>query len=266
MADPTSSIQQLARRTAPLWGLAALLAGWSIAVALSSTTIIPGPLAVALGIVELARKGLLVRYVVASLFRVTWGYLSAVLLGVPFGLTLGWFRRGERAVGPLLQVLRPISPIAWTPIAILWCGVGDLAAIFIIFIASFLPIAFATMTAVRNVSAVQINAGRNFGIEGGALIRRVLFPAILPQVIVALRITLGIAWLVVVAAEMLAVNSGLGFLIVEARNAGDRYDLVVAGMVLIGLIGLGLDAGMRRLERLPSVRWSYAAPAAGGAS
>jgi len=87
----------------------------------------------------------------------------------------------------------------------------------------------------------------------------VLVPAILPQLIVAMRIALGVAWLVVVAAEMIAVNSGLGFLIVDARNAGDRYDLVIAGMVLIGAIGVVLDLLMRRLERLDSVRWGYAA-------
>ena len=89
------------------------------------------------------------------------------------------------------------------------------------------------------------------------IITRVLYPAVVPQLIVGLRITLGIAWLVVVAAEMIAVNSGLGFLIVDARNAGNRYDLVVAGMILIGVIGLCLDLGMRQLEKIPSIRWSY---------
>jgi NitT/TauT family transport system permease protein len=90
-----------------------------------------------------------------------------------------------------------------------------------------------------------------------ALVSRVVYPSVLPQLIVGLRITLGVAWLVVVAAEMIAVNSGLGFLIVDARNAGNRYDLVVAGMAIIGLIGLCLDLGMRSLERVKSLRWSY---------
>lgn len=98
----------------------------------------------------------------------------------------------------------------------------------------------------------------NFGLTKRELVRSVIVPAIMPQLIVGMRITLGIAWLVVVAAEMIAVNSGLGFLIIDARNAGNRYDLVVAGMVLIGLIGVVLDLLMRRLERLPGVRWGYA--------
>ena len=104
---------------------------------------------------------------------------------------------------------------------------------------------------------VAVGAGRNFGLSPSQLIYRVLYPAVLPQLIVGLRITLGIAWLVVVAAEMIAVNSGLGFLIVDARNAGNRYDLVVAGMVMIGVIGLLLDTGMRSLETIRSLRWGY---------
>jgi NitT/TauT family transport system permease protein len=113
------------------------------------------------------------------------------------------------------------------------------------------------MNAVANIPSVYVNAGRNFGLSQTQLVYRVLYPAVMPQLIIGLRITLGIAWLVVVAAEMIAVNSGLGFLIVDARNAGNRYDLVVAGMVLIGIIGLLLDTGMRSLERIKSLRWGY---------
>src|SRR2546421_321679 len=113
-------------------------------------SLIPGPLAVARAIGELATRGLLLKYVVASLFPVTWGSLGALLLAVPAGMVLGVWRRGEMALNPLLQLLRPISPLAWIPIAILWFGVGDLSAIFLIFIASFLPLTLATMKAVRS--------------------------------------------------------------------------------------------------------------------
>jgi NitT/TauT family transport system permease protein len=115
----------------------------------------------------------------------------------------------------------------------------------------------AAINAVQSVPAVYVNAGRNFGLSPFQLASRVLYPAAIPQLIVGLRITLGIAWLVVVAAEMIAVSSGLGFLIVDARNAGNRYDLVVAGMVLIGIIGLLLDMAIRSFERVKSFRWSY---------
>lgn len=245
------------RKLLPFSSIALLVVIWQITVWLGGSLIIPGPWKVAGGIVELAERGLLVKYVVASLFRVTWGYLLAVVVAVPFGLFLGWYSRCQKAVNPLIQVLRPISPLAWIPISILWFGVGDLAAIFLIFLASFLPLTVASMNAVRNIAEVHVNAGRNFGLSQGRLVLAVIYPAVLPQLIVGLRITLGVAWLVVVAAEMIAVNSGLGFLIIDARNAGDRYDLVIAGMVLIGLIGLLLDTAMQRLERLKAIRWGY---------
>jgi NitT/TauT family transport system permease protein len=245
------------RRLLPFSATVALLIVWSLAARRQTSGLFPDPLQVLNGLLELLRRGLLAKYVVASLFRVTWGYSLAVVTAIPLGLLLGWYRRGERALNPLLQLLRPISPLAWIPISILWFGVGDLAAIFLIFLASFLPLTVAAMNAVRNVPSTLLNAGRNFGLSNPRLLVSVILPAALPQLIVALRISLGVAWLVVVAAEMIAVNSGLGFLIVDARNAGNRYDLVVAGMVMIGLIGLVLDLGMRQLERMKAVRWGY---------
>jgi NitT/TauT family transport system permease protein len=240
---------------------------WDVAIRFSAgPRLLPRPDQVAGAIVELTQKGFLVKHVVASLFRVTWGYLAAVVVGIPLGVVLGWNRRGGLAVAPILEILRPISPLAWIPIAILWFGVGDLSAVFIIFLASLFPITLTAMNAVRGVELVHVNAGRNFGLAPADLLRRVIYPAILPQILVGLRLSLGIAWLVVVAAEMMAVSSGLGFLIVDARNAGNRYDLVVAGMVLIGLIGLGLDVLMRRLERSKAMAWGYTEIEAASAS
>jgi len=233
----------------PLSGIVVALLVWQVAAATHPASLLPGPLAVGRAIGELAARGLLVKYVVASLFRVTWGYLGALLFAVPTGIALGMSRRGEMAFNPLLQLLRPISPLAWIPIAILWFGVGDVSAMFLIFVASFLPLTLATMKAVHDIDPVHLSAARNFALPPGLMMREVLLPAILPQLLVGVRITVGIAWLVVVAAEMIAVNSGLGFLIIDARNAGNRYDLVIAGMVLIGLIGVCLDVLVRRVEQ-----------------
>ena len=237
--------------------MALLLVGWHIAIKFQQAPILPGPLAVAAGIFELARRGLLLKYVVASLFRVTWGFLAATVVALPLGLSIGWYRRAEHAFNPFIQILRPISPLAWIPLAILWFGVGDVTAIFLIFVACALPLTVTAMNAVAIIPDVYVNVGRNFGLRRAQLVYRVLYPAVMPQLVIGLRITLGIAWMVVVAAEMIAVNSGLGFLIVDARNAGNRYDLVVAGMVMIGVIGLLLDIGIRSLERVPSVSWGY---------
>ncbi len=237
--------------------IVALLLLWQVGIRYQPSHLLPGPWGVVGGIVDLVRHGLLLKYIVASLFRVTWGFMLAVVTAIPLGLAIGWYRRAEMAVNPILQILRPISPLAWIPIAILWFGVGDLAAVFLIFVGCFFPLMLTAINAVQSIPAVYVNAGRNFGLGSGALVYRVLYPAVVPNLIVGLRITLGIAWLVVVAAEMIAVSSGLGFLIVDARNAGNRYDLVVAGMLIIGIIGLLLDLGMQSLERVKSFRWSY---------
>jgi NitT/TauT family transport system permease protein len=233
------------------------LSAWHMAVRLSGSDIFPTPGQVLAGLVELARQGLLLKYIVASLFRVTWGFGLAVVVGVPLGLILGWFPLAYTALNPFIQILRPISPIAWIPVAILWFGVKDTAPIFLIFLASVFPITVSAMAAVMNMQQVYLRAARNFGLRGLPLFRRVILPAALPQIITGIRIALGVAWLVVVAAEMIAVNSGLGYLIIDARNAGKRYDLVVAGMVLIGLIGLVLDFMVRQLEKFDEVRWGY---------
>lgn len=239
----------------PLGVAILFLLGWDLLVRMTGSDLFPKPWDVAAGIVELARKGLLLKYIVASLFRVTVGFGLAVLVGVPAGLLLGWFQKAFQAFNPMIQIFRPISPIAWIPVAILWFGVDDRAPIFLIFLASVFPITVSAMAAVQNIQPVYIRAARNFGVGRMELFRRVIFPATLPQVLTGLRIALGVAWLVVVAAEMIAVNSGLGYLIIDARNAGKRYDLVVAGMVMIGLIGLALDQLVRRLETFDEVRW-----------
>ena len=230
---------------------------WGVAVRVSHSDLFPTPVAVARGILELMEKGLLMKYIIASLFRVSWGFAIALLIGIPAGLVLGWYSRAFQAFNPIIQILRPISPIAWIPVAILWFGVSDAAPIFLISLASVFPVMVATIAAVQNMQPVYLRAARNFGLGRWELFHRVIFRASLPQIITGVRIALGIAWLVVVAAEMIAVNSGLGYLIIDARNAGKRYDLVVAGMVMIGFIGLGLDLLIRQLEKLDAVRWGY---------
>ena len=172
-------------------------------------------------------------------------------------MTLGWYPAASHVANPVIQIMRPISPLAWIPVAIVLFGVGNTSAVFLIFLASFFPIVVAAMNGVRNVPSMYRRAGRNFGLSPGKLLAKVVFPAALPQIIVGLRIALGIAWLVVVAAEMLAVDSGLGYLVIDARNSGNRYDLVIAAMIMIGVIGLALDIIFRRLEQIKSIRWGF---------
>jgi NitT/TauT family transport system permease protein len=242
---------------APLGLVVLLVALWWVAVATSKSLIFPTPAQVVLGIVELIQQGLMLKHVLASLFRVALGYLLAAALAIPFGILLGWFSAAHVTFNPLIQLLRPISPIAWIPVAILWFGVGDSSPIFLIFLSSFFPMVVETTAGVHTIERQYLLAAQNFGVGGLKLWRVVIFLAALPQIIVGMRVGLGVAWLVVVAAEMIAINSGLGFLIIDSRNAGNRYDLVMAGMAIIGVIGLLLDSLMRRLERLDVVRWRY---------
>jgi NitT/TauT family transport system permease protein len=241
----------------PLLAVGLFLVVWHYAVVVSGSKVFPAPADVVKGIRELARKGVLGGYIVDSLRRVFVGFGLAVLTGIPIGLTLGWYPAAAQVVNPVIQMARPISPLAWIPLAILWFGVGDAAAVYLIFLGSFFPIVVASMNGVRNVPSMFRRAGRNFGLGPSALLAKVVFPAALPQIIMGLRIALGIAWLVVVAAEMIAVDSGLGYLVIDARNSGKRYDLVVAAMLMIGTIGLALDLMFRRLEKMRSVRWGF---------
>lgn len=203
---------------------------------------------------ELISNGVLIRYTVASLFRVTVGFYLAALLAVPLGLFLGRRQEINTWFNPLIQFLRPISPLAWIPFAMLWFGIGDKPAIFIIFLASFFPLLISAVKAASTIHPMYFQVAANLQFNLRELLYYVIFPAVMPNIILALRVTLGVAWLVVVAAEMIAVKSGLGYLIIDSRNAL-RTDYVIVAMTSIGIIGLCLDHIMVQLEKLKSVRW-----------
>jgi NitT/TauT family transport system permease protein len=241
----------------PIGSAILLLLIWHYSVVWTHTKVFPSPLAVEKGIAELARKHILWTDIVDSLRRVAIGFLSAALVGIPLGLWLGWKPQVNQVINPLIQLLRPISPLAWTPVAIVLLGVGEKPAVFLIFLGALFPILLSCINGVASVPTVFRRAGENFGLSTGQLLTRVVFPSALPQILIGARIALGIAWLVVVAGEMIAVDSGLGYLVIDSRNSGKRYDLVVAAMLIIGLIGLLMDFGMRRLEKMRSVRWGF---------
>lgn len=237
--------------------LAFLIATWWIVVVQTESVIFPTPLQVVTGTLELVADGTLWDHISSSLFRVGAGFGLAIAVAIPLGLWMGWVDLAYTTLNPVFQILRPISPIAWIPLAILWFGVGDVSPIFLIFIASVFPMIVQTAAGVHTIERRYLRAAENFGVSRYTLFRRVVIPAVLPEIIVGMRITLGVAWLVVVAAEMIALRSGLGYLIMDSRNAGNRYDLVIAAMIIIGLIGLLLDGLTRLLEKLKSVRWRY---------
>ena len=251
-------MERLKKLLPSLTVLALLIGAWWLVVVETQSVIFPTPWQVVIGTGELMQNGVLWEHIGASLFRVGSGFLLAVAFAVPLGLWMGWVRGAFTTLNPIFQMLRPISPIAWIPIAILWFGVGNASPIFLIFISSVFPMVVQTTSGVHTIERRYLRAAANFGVSRATVFRRVVIPAALPQIIVGMRIGLGVAWLVVVAAEMIALRSGLGFLIIDSRNAGNRYDLVIAAMIIIGLIGLLLDGLMRLLEGLKAVQWRYA--------
>jgi len=254
----SASGARLTKIVPPMVVILLLIAMWWIVVVKNDSAIFPTPWQVVAGMFELGQDGTLWEHIAASLFRVATGFGLAFLVAVPLGLWMGWVSGAFRTLNPIFQMLRPISPIAWIPIAILWFGVGDLSPIFLIFISSVFPMIVQTTAGVHMIDRRYLRAAANFGVSRWVLFGRVVIPAVLPEIIVGIRIGIGVAWLVVVAAEMIALHSGLGYLIIDSRNAGNRYDLVIASMIIIGVIGLLLDGTTRLLERLKSVKWRYA--------
>lgn len=217
---------------------------------------VPPPDAVARAFAAELGSGRLLDDAIASLYRVAWGYVGAVLVAVPAGLVVGRSLAVRAAALPWINFFRSLSPIAWTPFAIIWFGIGDAPAIFIIFVATFFQLVLATAAATATVPKVYYRVAEELGLGRVATLLQVTLPAILPQLVTALRVAIGVAWMVVVAAEMIGMQSGLGFLIIDARN-GLRMDLVVVGMIAIGAIGIALDALFARMTRIPALRWGF---------
>lgn len=265
MSAPSSNVLQhgesrpqysLYRMPATLISLIILIGVWQLALWLSGIGehVFPGPYLVALSFFDLLFDGTLVKHSVASLYRVTVGFYMAVVLGIPLGILLGRSKFARQLLNPAIQFLRPISPLAWIPLAMLWFGIGDPPAIFLIFLACFFPLIVATMAATESITPVYFQVASNFKFSRYEVLTQVLIPAIVPEILTALRLTVAIAWLVVVAAEMIAVQSGLGFLILDSRNAL-RMDNVLVGMIMIGVIGMLLDYLMQRLALTDAVLW-----------
>lgn len=245
------------------WGLPVLtglviLAIWWIAYEAGAfpTGTVPSPPMVASAFADELASGRILDDAVASLYRVAWGFTAAVIAGVLLGLVIGRALLARYALLPWVNFFRSMSPIAWIPFGIIWFGVGDRVAIFIIFIATFFQIVLATAAASAQVPKVFYRVALDMNLSPAQVLFHITLPAIMPQLVTALRVAIGVAWMVVVVAEMVGATNGLGYLIIDARN-GLRMDLVVAGMISIGMIGITLDILFSRLARIPSVRWGF---------
>ena len=207
---------------------------------------LPSPGSVLASIVDLATLGLppgqrLHLHILHSLLRIFYGYTVAVVLAVPLGIITGWHKSLRHIVEPIVELIRPIPPLAWIPIAILWFGIGSGSAAFIIFLGAFFPILLITISGVNAIDPVLIDAARTLNATNRQILLKVLVPGAVPAIFAGLRVGMGIGWMTLVAAEFTGVNEyGLGQLIMTARDL-QRPDTIVAGMLVIGLIGSGID-------------------------
>jgi len=236
-----------------------LLAAWqyisTFVLDETTRTLLPAPTAVAAAGWELIASGELLRHLFDSLRREFTAFCWS-LVAIPLGVAMGWWKSVNEQLDPLIEMLRPIPPLAWIPLSILWFGVGDTQNQFIIFLGIFFPILLNTITGVRGVEPNLVRAARCLGAGEAAVLRRVVLRAALPQIVTGIRIGLGVGWMALVAAELVGANSGLGFLINDARTLL-RTDIVIVGMIAIGLVGLALDLMIRALSRR-ALPWSRA--------
>jgi NitT/TauT family transport system permease protein len=188
-----------------------------------------------------------------SLYRVVVGFAVGAGLALPLGLAMGASRIVYAWMNPLVQLLRPIPPIAYIPLSILWFGLGNPPAIFLIALGAFFPVLMNTIAGVRQVDGIYLRAARNLGAGGATMFLRVILPAAVPYILTGMRIGIGTAFIVVIVSEMIAVNNGLGFRILEAREYF-WSDKIIAGMITIGILGLAIDVAMNKLNNY-LLRW-----------
>jgi NitT/TauT family transport system permease protein len=241
-------------------GFAILIFVWQLIITFGNynAALLPSPVHVLDAIVSLIKDGTLFTHLQVSLMRFIIGYLSAVVTAIIIGLIFGRIPALWNILDPIAQLIRPVSPIAWSPFIVLWFGIGDIPAIVIIFIAAFFPVLLSTVSAVRKVDKTYLKIAQNFEIKNSELLLKIILPAAFPYIANGLHIALGTAWIFLVAGEMVGAQSGLGYMIVDARNSL-ALDFVLAGIIFIGICGLLLDKAIGLFERWVDKQWGRAA-------
>ncbi len=243
-------------------GVAGFFATWQLLVVtgIISTSYIATPTEVLKGLIGKFTdpnpdNSTLLAHIAAS-FQVAFaGFFLAILVGAPLGLLMGWYKPVEKFFRPLFEIIRPIPPISWIPISILFFGIGVGSKAFIIFFSAFVPTLINSNTGIRSTSEVHINVGKTCGASKTKMFFTIGIPSAMPMVFAGFKLSLGNAWSTLVAAEMLAANKGLGYMIIMGRTFS-RLDLVIAGMLVIGILGIILSVVMDFIERRV-IRWRY---------
>ncbi len=224
---------------------------WQLVIALfrPHVSLLPPPVLAAGEFWTLFASGELLVHTGTSVARVFSAWIITGAIAIPLGLAMGWSHRFEQIVDPFVEIFRPISPLAWIPLAILWFGIGEAGKVFVVCVATFFPTLLSTIAGVKRIDPVLVHAGQVLGCtDQPSLLRKVIFPAALPSIVVGLRISFGTGWAAIIAAELVAARSGLGYLIANGMEIL-RADKVLVGMAMIGILGVCFDAFFRFLNR-----------------
>ena len=235
-------------------GLFALTAIWHLAAVMRNSVLFPNPYEVIKSLFGLLQDGVMLEHINTSMARFAVGYTAAAISGIVLGMFFGWFNSLWGFFNPVFQVIKPVSPIAWIPFIVLWFGIGDIPAIVIIFLAAFYAIFSSAIAAVSRVDKIYLKVAKNFSLTPLQTLIKVVFPASFPQISTGLHQAIGTGWVFLVAGEMVGAQSGLGFLIIDARN-NLRPDWLLAAILTIGVIGLLLDILINLLEKQIYKKW-----------
>lgn len=242
-----------------LWLSVATLLGilvlwWAVtALQLINPLFLPAPQQVLHQLVTIASpqgfmEATLWQHLSASLGRILVALLAAVMMGIPVGIAMGLNDKIRAVLDPLIEIYRPVPPLAYLPLMVIWFGIGETSKILLIYLAIFAPVALSAVAGVRSVELVRIRAAQALGASHGQVLRFVVLPSALPEILTGIRIGLGVGWSTLVAAELIAATRGLGFMV---QSAGEflATDVVVAGISVIAVIAFGLELGLRALQR-----------------
>jgi sulfonate transport system permease protein len=248
--DTTPRLQKIKHLTQYVGLSIALLAAWQGLFHLGylNPVLLPAPSQIALTFRDLLKSGALAHHIGISVLRVLEGFGIAALLGLGLGVAIGLSRTLDRLTDLIIQVVKPIPPIAWIPLAILWFGIGEQSKVYIIFLGAFFPIVINTIDGIRQTDHKFVEVARILVVPRSRFVRQVVIPGALPAIMTGLRVGLMVAWMCVVAAELIAASSGIGYLIMDARQLS-QSDVVLVGMLTIGVIGKLMDSLIKRLER-----------------
>ena len=248
------------QRTHPLWGFVPVMIIVSLWELSTRLHLIPGDIffppfsSVVLEIKEMLWGGVLIPNLMSSLGRVVVGFVSGSFCGILVGILMGWHERVHRWCSPLISLLYPIPALGWLPVLMLWIGINELLPIAIIFICSFFPILYNTVTGIRQVKPELINAARILGASDYFLLRRIVVPLALPNIFTGLKLEAGMAWKVVIAAEMVAIPTGIGALMMRAESLV-RVDIILVCLMMLSVMCMMFERFFSFLEEKATGRW-----------